>query len=78
MDVLLEIDKSIIERTKCPYDFRCLSGAKDSICNVIKDGGFFLCVQNELPTYCPFKLKLITLCLCECDVRLAIYQKYKI
>lgn len=76
----LEIDQSIIERTPCPYDFICLSGDTETICKVEKDGGFFVCVfpKKKLPAYCPFKLQLITLCLCECDVRLAIYHKYRI
>ena len=77
---MLKIDKSIISKTLCPYNFECLHGDRKPICKIKKDEDVFLCVEPEQhsPPDCPFKLELSTMRLCNCRVRKEIYNKYQI
>jgi len=72
-----EIDQEIIDKTTCEYEFACLKNNNtDFICKVDRclDGICFLSSPKE--QQCNNKIYYGDTVICNCPVRIEIYDKY--
>ncbi len=70
--------EEIIDRFKCPKDFKCYKSGFEVLCKA-RDIGIelFLECLEETPQKCEFSLFLGRLYLCQCPLRAYIAEKLK-
>ncbi len=70
--------EEIMERTRCPKNFRCVKSGFETLCK-LKDSGrnhHFECLEPN-PSDCAFAVFSGSDYFCNCQLRLYLYQKLK-
>jgi len=77
--VALEIDGGIVAKTrKCKTNFKCLSGDKACLCEVVDSNSFSLVKINpKSDISCNYLFPFNKSSFCRCPTRNAIYDRYK-
>ena len=75
-----KIDESVLNRTfNCKDDFRCLTGNKECLCDVVGSiGSSLLQIKSEFPTHCKYRIPFDSSDYCLCPTRNELYNRYKI
>ena len=74
-----EIQSSMLIRTECGENPRCLAGKEGSRCAVIKlaiGAGLFVDFKSDVP--CSYLMKFGTGTICNCPIRKGIYEQYAV
>ena len=74
-----KVNAETLERTvKCKYDFSCLHGKKECLCDVNKSiDDRLILVDPQSNEFCNYLLSFGKSYICNCPVRTEIYKKYK-
>ena len=77
MNQNIVINKKIIRKTKCPFNFVCLSNPDKILCKAeSKVGSTILFVKPTNGSICNYRTNFGDGHICTCPVRNEIYKKY--
>ncbi len=74
----INIDKKIIESTKCDYDFFCLKDNEKPFCKVEYCVDKVCFINTSVDKPCSNKIFFGESVICNCPVRIEIFRKYNI
>jgi hypothetical protein len=74
----IKIDKAVLHNTtNCLYDFKCLSGEKIFLCDVVASNGEDIVEIKSKPSRsCRYCISLDSASYCTCPTRVEIFNRY--